>query len=90
VRLSGRAGAILWGYREAAIVTAWTIGRAMVQGQPVRTLTATIAQAAPFALRQTPLLFSVKHERGFLVFPLLEPPRIEAARLTARLGPPEG
>lgn len=86
--LRGPAAAILWGYRPAATLTAWTVVPPRPDA-PAWTLTATVARASPFELRQTPLLLSVAHPKGFWVWPLLGPPTIERTTLTARLGPPE-
>jgi hypothetical protein len=89
LRITGHAGAILWGYRTAAVVTGWTLQRGQVKGQRVWTLTATLARTSPFELRQTPLLFSAPREKGFWVWPLLGPPTVEHSKLTVRVGPPE-
>jgi hypothetical protein len=90
LRVRGASGTILWSYRTAAVLSGWTISRTRVQGERVWTLTATIARASPFELRQVPLLFTAPRERGFWAWPLLEPPTVDAERrLTVRVGPPE-
>ena len=88
--IRGQAAAILWGYRQAATVTAWTVTKARTQGHPpVWTLRATVTRSSAFELRQTPLLFSAPRIKGFWVWPIIGPPRIERETLTATLGPPE-
>jgi len=85
----GPAGAILWGYRTAAVVRSWAVVRARAAGGPVWTLTATVERVSPFELRQSGLMFSAPREGGFFVFPLLEAPRVAGGTVTARVGPPE-
>lgn len=87
--IRGPSGAILWGYRTAAIVDRWTVKRSRVQGARVWTLTGTVAHASPFELRQTGLHFSAPRQGGFFLWPLLEAPRLDGARLTVTVGPPE-
>lgn len=87
--ISGQAGAVLWGYRTAAVVGRWSLVRGSVNGSRVWTLTAAVTRASPFDLRQTPLLFSAPHDKGFWVWPLLGPPTVADRQLTARVGPPE-
>jgi len=87
--IRGATGAILWGYRTAAVVRGWTVVRARVNGARVWTLTATLERASPFELRQSGLHFSAPRQGGFFLWPLLEAPRVEGQRLTVKVGPPE-
>jgi hypothetical protein len=47
------------------------------------------SRVSPFELRQSGLIFSAPRQGGFFVWPILEPPRVDAIRLVAKLGPPE-
>jgi hypothetical protein len=60
VTLRGTAGSILWGYREAAALRAWTIYHHRPDGQHDArwTLRASFARVNRFELRQRPLLFT--------------------------------
>jgi len=88
IRITGAAGDILWGYRPAVSFRHWAIRK----GQDGRwILTATIACVEPFAIRQTPLLFTAPREGardGFWAWGV-ESVQVGAERLVARLGPPE-
>jgi hypothetical protein len=86
VRLHGAAGAILWGYHQAATFTAWTIKR-----RPNGTwrLNATCARVDAFQCRQRPLLFSAMREHGFWAWGVESDLEIVGLQLTATLGPPE-
>ena len=57
LRIRGTAGALLWGYREAATMRNWTIQKG---GDGQWRLTATLARAEPYQLRQRPLLIDAK------------------------------
>lgn len=84
--LRGAEGAIAWGYHTAAVVTAWTITKAGRSG--AWALSATIARADPFKLRQPDLKFTAPRAGGFFCWPVLSV-TVEATRLAATLGPPE-
>lgn len=88
VYIRGAAGAILWGYRSAATFTSWRIRKT---GSGRWILTATIAHVEPFAIRQTPLLFTAPREGtcdGFWAWGV-ETVQVGDRQLVARLGPPE-
>jgi hypothetical protein len=94
IRLRGTTGAILWGYRTAAQLQAWSI----VYHKPDLThdnrwtLTATFQRVDRFQLRQRPLLFSAAREglKGYWCWPLeTESIQIGDVQMTATLGPPE-
>lgn len=89
LKLRGRGGAVLWGYRTAAAIGAWTVTRAAKDDGGAWTLAATIERVSPFELRQSGLYFSAPRQGGFFVWPILEPPHVDAIRLVAKLGPPE-
>jgi hypothetical protein len=90
LRLRGQGAAVLWGgYRQAATVSAWTVVRSRDPKGTTWTLTATVSRVFPFELRQTPLLFSAPRKGGFWVWPIVGPPRVDRATLSATLGPPE-
>lgn len=88
VRIRGTAGALLWGWREAATFTRWTIRK----GGPAHwILTATLARVEPVYLRQTPLLFTAPREGtrdGFWAWGV-EEVQVGDRQVVARLGPPE-
>jgi hypothetical protein len=90
--LRGPAAAILWGYREAAVLRAWTVARVEdpAPNQPPWTLTAQVDHADAFQLRQHPLVFTAVREGriGRWCFPVLSV-RVTAASLVATLGAPE-
>lgn len=88
VQIRGAAGAILWGHRPAASFTRWRIRKG---GAASWILTATIARVEPFAIRQTPLLFTAPREGtrdGFWAW-AVESVQVGDQQLIARLGPPE-
>lgn len=87
--LRGRGGSVLWGYRVAAAIRTWTVRRAPKDEGGAWTLSATFERVYPFELRQHGLLFSAPRVGGFFVWPVLEPPHVDATRLVAKLGPPE-
>jgi hypothetical protein len=83
--LHGGAASLLWGHREAAALGPWRITRAD-RGRWY--LSATIARANPFMLRQRPLLFTAPRTRGFWAWGI-EAIEVGPGTLYARLGPPE-
>lgn len=85
IRIRGAAGEILWGYRPAATFSRWTIRKG---GREIWVLMGTIVRVEPFAIRQTPLLFSAPRDKGFWMWGV---DRIEVGDKTivAYLGPPE-
>ncbi|HEV8211055.1 MAG TPA: hypothetical protein VGP77_13065 [Vicinamibacterales bacterium] len=88
VQIRGAAGEILWGYRPAATFKRWTI-RKGGSGQWI--LTARLVRVEPFAIRQTPLLFTAPREEtrdGFWAWGV-ESVQVGDRQLVARLGPPE-
>jgi hypothetical protein len=82
--LRGGAGTLLWGYRPAVELKAWTISKH--EGQ--WTLRATIARIDRFQARQTPLLFTAPRPGGFWAW-AVEAIDLGDHALTAKLGPPE-
>lgn len=93
ITLRGAAGAILWGYRTAAVLQAWTIYHHRPDGDHDArwTLTATFARVNRFELRQRPLLFSAPRPGlPMSCWPLHTASiQIGETRLVATLGPPE-
>jgi hypothetical protein len=87
--IHGREAAILWGYRTAAAIDGWTITRTRAARDQGWQLTATIARADVFQLRQRPLHFTAPRLGGFWHWPLLEAPVIQDRALTVRLGKPD-
>jgi hypothetical protein len=85
--LHGGAAALLWGHRTAAELSSWHIART---GAGTWTLSATVARADAFQLRQKPLLFTAPRARGFWAWGVnaieIAPPY---RTLRATLGPPE-
>ena len=87
VTLRGVEGSIAWGYHTAAVVTAWTITKAGRGG--AWALSAVVARADPFKLRQADLKFTAPRKGGYFCWPVLSVTFVEASRLAATLGPPE-
>lgn len=83
--LRGVAGSLVWGYRTAAELRSWRIGKA-ADGK--WTLTGTFARVDRFQVRQRPLLFTAPREHGLWAWPI-ETLQVSDAGLTATLGPPE-
>src|SRR5213596_3435677 len=85
VTLHGGEAAIVWGYRTAAVCQSWT-ARRTPQGR--WTLSATLARADPFILRQRDLKFTAARKGGFFCWPVVSVIQT-APTLAAILGPPE-
>lgn len=83
--LRGEAGAVRWGYLQAARVRDWTITRTPT-GE--RTVSASVVEADPFRLQRQPLLFAAQHAAGEWRWPVLAA-TVTEGRLHATLGPPE-
>lgn len=94
VRLRGDTGAILWGYREAAALKAWTIfyHRPDLRHDGRWTLTATFARVDKGHIRRRPLLFTAARAglKGLWCWSL-KPDSIQIGetQMQAILGPPE-
>lgn len=93
ITLRGAAGAILWGYREAATLQAWTIAhhRPDKTHDARWTLRATFARVDKFQLRQRPLVFTAPRP-GLprSCWPLHTASiQMSDTQLIATLGPPE-
>lgn len=86
--LRGPSGSIVWGYRTAATLTAWTVTRDASSGRAAWTLRATIERGSAFELRQKGLHFATPRLGGFFVWEITEPPRVVNNTLTAKLTPP--
>lgn len=87
----GARGAIVWGYREAAVVGGWFITNRTGKRLEWQ-LTAALARVDKFQLRQRPLLFTAPHSdgRGLWCWPLVAGSiAIDDRNLFATLGPPE-
>ena len=92
--LRGTAGAILFGYKDAAVLRGWTVyhHRPDAKHDDRWTLVATFARVDKYLLRQRPLVFSAKRDglQGLWCFPLHDSSvQIGDTQLTATLGPPE-
>lgn len=87
ITLHGGPAAILYGYREAAVLRTWRI----VKHEGQWRLIATIATGNPYELKQKGLLFTAPHAgiKGRWCWPVAGEVVIQARQLTARLGPPE-
>lgn len=96
VELSGRwtpgdpvHPSILWGYRPAAHLRAWTIRKAKKAGEWA--LEAGIDRTEPFMLRQQPLFFAAPRQKGgFWMWPVIG--NVESTgpnSLRATLGQPD-
>jgi hypothetical protein len=84
----GACGSIVWGYRTAATLRAWTVTRDATGGRGQWTLRATVDRVSPFELRQKGLHFATPRLGGFFVWEIVEPPRVVNQTLTAKLTPP--
>ncbi len=84
LRLHGAEGSIVWGYRPAAVLSAWVVAKTSTGW----VLTATVARADAFQCRQSPLLFTAPRDKGVWAWGIDEL-TLNGNRLTARLGPPE-
>lgn len=83
VRLSGATARLVWGYRTAAELGAWTIAK-----QPGGwRLHAALTSQDAYLLRQRPLLVTIPRAQGFWTW-TIEALTVEARALTATLGPP--
>jgi hypothetical protein len=88
VTLRGATGAIVWGYRPAAVLRRWAIARTEAGG--AWTLTAHVERSDAYQLRQVPLLFSAPRKGGLWCWPVRPHSLfIEQSHLRATLGPPE-
>jgi hypothetical protein len=102
ITLRGTTGSIVWAYRPAAALTAWSITcgeRVLVDGPHGTrtlkkiaagyTLRATLgAHVDRFQLRQRPLLFTAPRTGGFWCWPV-QTLTIGERTILASLGPPE-
>jgi hypothetical protein len=82
--LHGGAATLLWGDREAAVLSSWQIVRA---SRHQWQLTATITRTNPFYCRQRPLLFAAPRTRGFWTW-AVETLDVGPRTLQATLGQP--
>ena len=82
--LRGTQASLLWGYHTAAALTTWHIAKQAGGWK----LTATIARADRFQLRQKPLLFTAPRKGGFWAWGV-ESVDVGPSSLVATLGPPE-
>jgi hypothetical protein len=85
VTISGEQGAVLWGYREAATLRAWTLSRT---DAGALTLSGTITMVDHQRISQRPLIFLVRRPDGIWRWPILTLQTAGEA-LTASLGPRE-
>lgn len=88
LRLHGPGGSILWGYRPAIELRAWSISKqAKRQGGGWR-LTAAMAHCDAFSARQKPLLFTAPRHKGMWAWPIVSL-RVMGQHVIAELGQPE-
>lgn len=88
VRLRGSRASILWGYRPAAELTAWTIVR-VAKPKNGWQLRGTMTRPDRFMLRQTPLLFTAPRDGGFWLWPIETLNIVNERSIVAALGQPE-
>lgn len=84
LRLKGTTGTVVWGYRTAVVLRAWSMARHEGQWR----LSGRVARVDPFLSRQRPLLFTAPRRGGFWAFPVMDL-QVGTEQLSARLGPPE-
>jgi len=88
ITLRGIRGRLVWGYRTAAELTAWSISRP--EGPDAEwTLTAGIATVDRFQVLQRPLLFYAPRTGGSHWCWPIRRLYLGDGRLVANLGPPE-
>jgi hypothetical protein len=85
VTLRGQEATIVWGYHTAAVCRSWVAQRTAA-GQ--WTLSASLARADAFQLRQRNLKFTAPRVGGFFCWPVLAVSQT-GTTLAATLGPPE-
>ena len=88
VTLTGLEATVVWGYHTAAVCTRWTVIRAPKDAGGAWTLSATLARADAFQLRQSQLKFTAPRKGGYFCWPILSV-TLTASNLAAVLGPPE-
>ena len=86
LRLIGKGGSIVWGYRTAVVLGPWAIAREP-HGEQWRLTARQTTVLDRFSARQKPLLFTAPRLGGFWAFPVLEL-HVGADTVTARIGPP--
>jgi hypothetical protein len=79
--MTGSSAVLKWGYREAAVLGAWSMTGHTAGGG---SLTATVISSDTFRVTQTPLTFV--HPNGKWTYPVLDL-QITDHTLTALLGP---
>lgn len=104
VRLRGRTGSVLWGYRAVADVATWAIVRAVVPAAARRSpevkrkpdargwqLIAALGRADAWELEHgfPDLRFAAPRAGGFWSFPIIGRPTIDRGILRVALGPPD-
>lgn len=85
--LRGIAGAVTWGYMDAAALRAWSIRKNV--DNPDWTLTGTVASFDKWRVRQGPLFFNAPRPGGYWCWPVRGQLQIDGQRVTCRLGHPE-
>ena len=89
LRLFGRAGDVLWGYRPAIEITSWRVGQ---NAQKQWILVGVPKRIDAFGAKQRPLLFTAPRPEtrdGFWSFGVEKIIEVSAARIVAHIGPPE-
>jgi hypothetical protein len=85
IAISGEKGAVLWGYREAASLRAWTLSRTEAGALA---LSGTMTSQDRQRIAQRPLVFLIRRPDGIWRWPILEL-QTSGDALTAYLGPRE-
>jgi len=86
--VTGLAGAVMYGSREAVVIKSWRITRIKADGGHWM-LSARIERVvSAFYARQAPLLFTAPRAGGFWLWPV-DAIEIGETSLRAELGPPE-
>ena len=85
VTITGLEATVVWGYHTAAVCTRWRITKTAANAW---TLSATLARADAFKLRQSQLKFTAPRKGGYFCWPILSV-TLTASNLAAVLGPPE-
>jgi hypothetical protein len=84
ITLTGLEATVVWGYHTAAVCRSWTIRRTP-KGH--WTLSAVIARADAFQLRQRDLKFTAARKGGYFCWPVVSV-TLAPTTLSAVLGPP--
>ncbi len=82
--MTGKDGAVVWGYRTAARFKSWTVRK---DEHGAWSLRGDCLEVDAFQVKQSPLTFAARRPQGFFTWPVLSL-RVEQNQVVAKLGPP--